>query len=334
MQVVNRAPGKHLAVPLKDKDGRDRLVAIVKYTYRVDRDGRVERDEDGREPLAVDEPNGEDVAKSSIKRPSDLFDEKPGTDVVLVGSAMPRGGASSVDVSLQMGGVSKIVRAHGLRAWQKGLLGGLKPGPALPIKAPVALMYELAWGGLDASDPEKPVGEPRNYVGRGVARDTSSLVDKPAAQLEMPGQTAGERGCVPASFGPIHRHWQPRARWAGTYDKAWEETRMPLLPRDFDARFNIAVPLDQHVDAPMFPDEPIAVLGATELGTWKFRLPGDAPRFSSLSGGKRHDHATHLDTVVIDAHEMKVELTWRACVPYVGKLESIDEVRIVNGARS
>lgn len=328
MQVTNRTPGKHLALPLKDKDGRDQVAVIVKYTYRVDADGRVERDPEGRDPLPIDEPNGEDPATSSIKRPSDLFDYKPGTDVVLIGAAMPRDGATSVDVSLEVGAIRKVVRAHGTRAWQKGLLGGLRPGPAMPIRAPVPLVYELAYGGLDLADPASPLGEPRNYVGRGVARDQARLVDTPAAQLELPGKPVGDRGCVPASFGPLHRHWEPRARFAGTYDDAWQRSRMPLLPRDFDARFNVCVPDDQHAMHPLRGDEPFVVLGATRSGAWRFRLPRDAPRFQSLAGGTRRNHATHLDTVVVDATEMVVECTWRACVPFVGKLESIDEIRV------
>ena len=144
MRVASRIPGKHLAVPVKDKNGRDQLVVIVKYTYRVDAHGRVERDDDGPEPRAVDEPNGEDPATSSIKRPSDLFDSKPGTDVLMVGEAQPRGGASQVDVTLRMGPIAKTVRAHGLRVWQKGVFrisGAVSPSLAAPTGPP-----KVAWG--------------------------------------------------------------------------------------------------------------------------------------------------------------------------------------------
>ncbi len=331
MNVANRTDAKHLALPIKDRDGRDQLVVIAKYTYRVDRHGVVERDDEGVEPSPVDVPNGEDPATSSIRRPSDLFDYKPGTDVILVGEAQPRGGATCVDVSLRMGPIAKTVRAHGLRVWQRGMFGGVSPGPAMPIRAPVPLVYELAWGGLDLSVPEKPLGEPRNYVGRGVARNPASLVDKPAAVLELPQSPLGERGNVPASFGAIHRHWQPRAAFAGTYDAAWEEARMPLLPRDFDPRFNVCVPHDQWSQVPLFGDEPVEVLGATPGAVWRFRLPREVLRFSSLQGGTRREHRTHLDTVLIDAAAMRVELTWRAAIPAPQKLEQLDEVRITSG---
>lgn len=328
MNVTNRTDGKHLALPMKDKDGNGRLVVIVKYTYRTTPRGALERDDDGPAPHPVDVPNGDDPAKSSIKIPSDVFDFKPGTDVVIVGDAHPRPGASHVDVMLRMGPIAKTVRAHGLRVWQRGMLGGLVPGPAMPLREPIPLIYELAWGGLDLSNPDKPLGEPRNYVGRGVTHNPGKLVNQPAAQLELAGKPLGERGNVPASFGAIHRHWEPRAMFAGTYDQAWTDTRMPLLPVDFDARFNVCVPHDQWAPTPLFADEPIEIAGATEDGIWRIQLPRDAPAFSSIIAGERRTHGTHLDTVLVDTRVRRVELTWRVSIPTPPKLELIDEVRI------
>jgi hypothetical protein len=288
----------------------------------------MELDTDGPDPHPIDVPNGEDAAKSSIKIPSDVFDFKPGTDVVVIADAHPRPGAAYTDVSLRMGPIAKTVRAYGLRVWQRGMLGGLTPGPAMPLRAPLSIMYELAWGGMDLSVPEKPLGEPRNYVGRGIARDVSKLVNEPAAQLELPNKPLGERGNMPASFGPIHRHWQPRVGFSGTYDKAWTDTRMPLLPSDFDARFNVCVPHDQWSPSPLFSNEPIELAGATEDGLWRVQLPREEPRFSSIIAGEQRTHGTHLDTVLIDARSRCVELTWRVSIAAPAKLELIDEVRI------
>jgi hypothetical protein len=324
VNVANRTHGKHLALPMKDKDGGDRVVVVLKSTWRVSPKSAIERDGAGPEPYAIDLPHGDDPAKSSLKRASDAFDFKPGTDVVLVGHAHARPGATFADVVLRMGPVDKTVRAHGLRVWQRSMLGGLKPGPALPLKAPVPLIYELAWGGVDVSKPDKPVGEPRNYLGRGVG----ARVDEQAPQLELARQPIGERGNVPAAFGPIHRHWQPRAAFAGTYDKAWSETRMPLLPADFDHRFHVSVPHDQWSPTPLVGDEPIEVLGATADGEFRARLPRFQPAFSSLVNGERRRHATHLDTVVIDTDARTIELTWRASVPAPSKRELLEEIRI------
>jgi hypothetical protein len=320
------------AVPIKDKDGRSLLVVISKYTFSVDPFGKVELDPDkGVDPYLVDEPNGADPGTSSIRKPSDLADEVPGTQVLLVGHAHPplRGSATHVDVSLRVGPIAKTVRAHGLRVWQKSSLAGVAPGPALPLREPVPLIYELAWGGMDRSDPEHPLGEPRNYVGRGVTRSPRSLLDQPAAQLEDPARPLDGRDPAPACFGAIHRHWQPRLSFAGTYDQRWQETKMPLLPDDFDPRFNVCVPADQWSLTPLRGDEPIEVLGATPEGAWRFALPRLSPGFSSWVDGQRRDHRTHLDTLLIDADAMRVEVTFHAAIPLPRKMEMLERVMLL-----
>jgi hypothetical protein len=329
--VSDTTQGSSLTAPTQDKEGREFLAVILKYSFFVDALGHATLlDEEQRADIdLVDTYNGEDPAKASIRRPSQLFESKPGTDVVLLGHAhAPRGNeATYVDVSLRIGSVQKTVRAHGFRVWQRGTLGGLAAGPARPIREPVPLIYELAWGGQDFSDPEKPVGEPRNYAGRGVAREPAALVGLAAAQLEYPASKAGN-GAVPAGFGPIHRHWQPRVSFAGTYDSIWQETRMPLLPGDFDTRFHVCVPEDQWCPVPLRGDEPVEVLGATPEGAWRFRLPRLAPGFSSVTLGQRAEHRTHLDTVLIDADTRRVELTWRAAVPLPRKWEMLERVLV------
>ncbi|WP_437483315.1 DUF2169 domain-containing protein [Sorangium sp. So ce1014] len=332
MNVQNATQGMSFAFPSKDKAGRDQLACVLKYTFAVGPTGRVELlGEGAAEVDLVDTYNGEDPAKSSIRRPSQLFDQKPGTDVVLIGSAYPprRGNATHVDVSLRFGPVRKTVRAHGVRAWMPSTFGGLSPGPARPIREPIPLIYELAWGGMDLTDPERPAGEPRNYVGRGVACDPESLVGQPAAQLEDPAHPLGGRNNTPASFGAIHRHWQPRASYAGTHDQAWIETRMPLLPEDFDPRFHVCVPHDQWSPTPLRGDEPCEIHGATPEGAWRFELPRLVPGFSSSIEGRVQDHRTHLDTVLIDAGAQRVELTWRAAVPLPRKYEMLERVRLI-----
>ena len=329
MEISNDTLGKALGVPIKLKDGRELLAVILKYTFAVSARGQVEPALDGPEPYLVDEYNGEDPSTSSIRKPSDLFDEKPGTDVLLVGHAHPPVGKKTfVDVGFSVGPMRKAVRVHGVRVWQAGTFGGLAPGPARPISEPIPLLYELAWGGMDMSDPARPLGEPRNYVGRGVARDARKLVGEPAAQIEAPESPLGRGDNVPAGLGAVHRHWQPRIAFAGTYDQAWKENKMPLPPDDYDPRFNISVPHDQWSPRPLQGDEPIEVTGATPEGLWRFQLPRLTPGFSSFLGEKRREHRTHLESILIDADAMRVELTFRAGVPLPPKYEQLRKVEV------
>ncbi len=323
-EVENRTRGKHVALPTSDKHGRDFYAIVLKYTAKIVSVRGVEMLDDGPLPYLVDECHGED-GKGSIRKPSDLCEFKPGTDVILLGHAHPPSlrQVNSVDVSLRVGPIQKTVRAFGLRAWRLATFGGLSAGTARPIVEPVPLVYELAWGGMDLSDPSKPIGEPRNYVGRGVVRDPKAHVDMPATQLEDP---SGAR--IPACFGAIHRHWQPRMQYAGTYDAAWMEAKMPLLPDDFDVRYHVTVPTDQWSPTPLFIDEPIEIVGATEEGVLRAQMPRLSPRFFATIEGARTEYPTHLDTLLIDADSRTIEATFRAAIPLPRKLQLIEEMEI------
>jgi len=329
-EIDDVTDGSSTAVPVKDKDGRSLLAVILKYTFQVDARGRVELIDDAPPPPLVDEYHGSDPASCSIRRPAQLFDYKPGTDVILVGHAHPPAGKAvkHVDVVMTVGPITKTVRAHGLRAWQQALRGGLTPGPARPMREPVPLLYELAWGGHDFSDPAHLISEPRNLLGRGVARNPRALVGEPAAQLEYPDNPIGHGDNIPACFGAIHRHWEPRARYAGTYDQAWQDDKMPLLPDDFDPRFHVAVPPNQWSPTPLRGDEPFEIQGATPEGLWRFQLPRISPGFSSFVGSKRAEHRTHLDCIFIDADAGRVELYWRAAILLPRKYQMLEAVTI------
>jgi hypothetical protein len=308
---------------MRDARGRERLVCVVTYTFAVSASGAAELVR-GTGPRLVDEHAGPDPATSSVRRPSDVFVEKPGTDVILLGHAHAPRGARSVDVALRVGPIDKAVRVHGPRVFVEATGGAVEPGPARAIEAPVPLVWERAWGGLDRSDPARPVGDPRNTLGRGVARDRRALVGTPAPDIEA---VAGPRA-APVGFAPLCRHWQPRLGFAGTYDADWQATRMPVAPVDYDPRFEVTVPRDQWSPTPLRGDEPVEVLGATGAGAWRFALPRLAPGFASFVDGRRSDHPTHLDTWIIDADEGRVELGFRAAIPLPVKYERLERVVI------
>jgi hypothetical protein len=332
VNVRNATAGKHLVVPMKDHEGRSILAVVVTFTFRLPEGGAPKLDEEApAEPVGADEPWDPEVPTSSIRRPSDLFAYAPGTEVLLVGHAHAREkGATETDVRLRFGPIDKTLVVHGLRAWKLGTFGGLSPGPARPIVEPVPLRWELAFGGVDRSDPARQRAEPRNDLGRGVARDPRTLVGQPAVQIESADAPLGKGAMTPAGFGALHRHWVPRRDFAGTYDEAWEQTRMPLLPRDFDPRFHVSAPDDQWSPSPLRSDEPLEVDGATAEGVLRARLPRVAVGVSSRVSGAVTDHRCPLGRVLVDGDKRRVELTFRASVPIPDKLERLDDIRIVD----
>src|SRR6185312_7848826 len=112
----------------------------------------------------------------------------------------------------------------------------------------IPLIYERAFGGWDrrSEDANEHRCEMRNPAGVGFRdRSLGGDDDLVLPNLEHPDHPFRSYGDAPppAGFGFIAPNWQPRLALAGTFDVAWDRTRKPLLPKDFDRRFfNAASP--------------------------------------------------------------------------------------------
>jgi hypothetical protein len=306
---------------LMAKDG-ERLVLIVKATLtRPPRETVIELvpPEERRGIRGQDVPWA-DPEKSSIKYPSDLCLTKPGTDVIVVAAAHALGGkpVPSFDAGVRVGPLEKTLRIFGLRVWEAN-------GSALSAPRPttgVEVRYDYAWGGLDVSDPAKPMEEPRNPVGMGIARDLSTLTHKPGPMIEDPADliASARTRPPPAGLGAIGRHWEPRRGFQGTYGASWLEQRAPLLPLDHDDRANLCASPGLTAVPPLAGGEEVALLNLTPGGgTVTFRLPRMRIQVVLHAPGRDPETLTpYLDTVLIDTvrvpetSDVVVELVWRA----------------------
>jgi hypothetical protein len=313
-------------LPMSDRHGRDVVVVVAKLAFESGAAGLVPGDAD----IRITDVYRGDEHRSSLRFPSDAVDEKPGTDVLLLGTAQPSGSSTHVDVSLRVETgkrtLNKVIRVYGPRVWQAGPLG-VVPGPSARL-APTPLVYELAFGGADESDPAKPLVDWRNPSGRGVARDSTRLVGQPAPQLEDPRAPLSARKPAPAGFGPIAPHWEPRSDYAGTHDDRWSRERAPVRPVDFDPRHNCCAPADLWSELPLCGGEAIEIIGATPGAPWRFLVPEVAPRICSVIAKGEREHATHLDTLLIDADSQRIELSWRASIAIPKKSQALERVLV------
>jgi hypothetical protein len=320
---------------LDDRSGRQVLVVIAKMTFQVGLAGEIAVAARPSPVRDEDEWLGEPLA-SSLRYPSDLVPEKPGTDVLLLGTALPPAdrAVTSIDVRLlvadQRNPIQKTARVHGPRVYAAGLTGVIPGAPAR--LAPTPLVWELAYGGTDRSDPGDTLVEVQNPIGTGVARERFALAGRAAPPLEDPAHPLTSRAPEPACFGPIPAHWAPRALFAGTFDERWRRDRAPLPPADRDPRFYCSAPAGQWSSVPLLGDEPVEILGVTPSGRWIFQLPRYAPVFSCIVRGAAQSCATHLDTLLIDADLGRVELTYRTRIAVQRKVQAIDRVTIVESA--
>lgn len=311
-----------------DKNGARRWVVVVKATFDIESDGSTKLADEQVPPVLVPEFLGKD-GESSLKYDTELTNDKPGTDVVLHGTAHAPGGrpVSKLDVELRVNAQRKVLRVFGDRLWERELSGEVVPGPTKPFVT-MPIVYERAYGGYDKSnpDPAKQKLFGPNPVGVGVVLDRSKLIGTPAPNIEHPTVTGrAERA---AGFGPIACHWQPRVRYAGTYDGKWFKERKPLLPDDFDPRYHMCAPEDQQF-IPHLRDVEIELTNLTPSGRLLFRLPKIYLTFEThFSRGEPAQHRAKLHTVTIEADKPRVMLAYHTSLACHHRYDDIDDTLI------
>ncbi len=116
LQFRNDSPFSGTILLLQDPAGVDSLYTVIKATFAIRPFLALA---DTQVPIAVEPEYHGDPDASSLKVPSDISLMKPGTDVLLIGSAYAPGGRSTthVDVSLAVASIRKTVRVFGDRSW-------------------------------------------------------------------------------------------------------------------------------------------------------------------------------------------------------------------------
>lgn len=307
---------------LLDKDG-EKLVTIVKATFEQEADGSFEAavPERVRGVRAADVPWGKPEIPS-IAYPADVCLRKAGTDVVVVAKAYAPANkvVTQFDVLVQVASIKKTLRIFGPRVWTQGGGGLTKPGPVSEVE----MRYDNAFGGVDDGDPANLLEEAKNPVGTGMVRDGAALTHKGAPCIEdVELLIAGFRTRPPpAGIGPIGRSYEPRRKYAGTYDKTWLESRAPLPPDDFDDRFNNCASPGMTLATPLQGGEEVALMGLVPGGgPLKFTVPKVPLEITFQARGKEPVVVRPaLDTLLIDLLDpgpekpLAFEMTWRASV--------------------
>jgi hypothetical protein len=329
LQLKNETPFKATMLMLPDPDGVDSVYAIVKGTFAIGE--RLELAEE-QLPLTLKDEFYDEPQNSSVKLPADTSLIKPGTDVLMHGTAWAPDGEPTIEmrVSLNVANIEKTVIVTGDRIYS---------GPGATISAPepfesIPLVWERAFGGTDhlKDDPTKGDGMAANPVGTGF-RISNGV--KPIDGMKVPNvelekervQTIRDRP-TPAGFAALGPNYQPRLSFVGTYDEEWEQSRSPFLPKDFDSRFFHSAPADQIVADYLNGDETVRITGATPNGQLEFQLPGIVPEITYTMANQPHVTPVHLDTVLIEPDEMRVSLVWRTVLQVDKKVLQVSEVAI------
>ncbi|WP_250475597.1 DUF2169 domain-containing protein [Caballeronia sp. GAFFF1] len=300
-------------LPIIDREGADARIVIVKAAYDICPGEELKPSQSPCEVRMGDVMWGPPEIPD-IRLPADYGLLKRGTDFVLAGHAMPPllRAQASAEVVLMVAGRVKRLRVWGPRLWHRAPRG-VVPGASLALTA-TPLAWSRAYGGLDLSDPARPLEEARNPVGSGIARDHAMLVGKPAPQIEALGVPIGVAGgrYEPAGCAPIGRSYAPRRLTMGTYDAGWLKSVYPARPADYREEHENCAPPDLIFDPPLQGGERITAAGVHASAELGFRLPRWRIAIDALIDGALVQRRPALDTVVMDSDALVVEMVWRA----------------------
>ena len=317
-----------LTVPFHDHRGVDVVVVLAKATFvkrgstlvLADEQMPVRLSDVPTDPSAVEEGR-----ESSLRYPSDVGGERPGADIVVVGSAISPRPVTSVDVAVRAPGRQMSLRVHGERVFYKGALG-LEIGPSAVFER-AEITYERAYGGTSR---DGSIIDWRNPAGRGVHAKANELDGTPAPCIEDPAHPLeGARAAIPVGFGAIAMWWLPRRNLMGTADAAWQAERMPLPPLDFDPRFYQVAHPSLQMERPLQAGDVIAAHGLCQEGLFQITVPelhliAHLRRTSAPAVSVR----LILDTALVEPEQSRVELTFRRVVPLGRGATLLREVRL------
>ena len=322
-----------------EPSGRELLVVVAKGTFRIPPpdapDGIVLHE--AQLPLVMADTFTGAPGLSAPVYEVDFAPRKPRCDILFLGSAYAPGGrpTSRVEVGLRVGNWSKTFAVVGPRQWECGMAGVGSTPPGVFVRRPIS--YDVAFGGVDLlhEDPAQHAAFMANPVGRGFHRHmrVEWVEGRPLPATEEIDHAvrAPDGNYRPMALGPVGRGWDPRHRFAGTYDDAWRQKHFPFLPPDFDEQYFQAAPLDQQVPLDHFRNGPVEVLMAnlTPDGLTRFTIPHlVAPVHVFTRDGEREDHTATLDTVVIEPDEGRFSLTWRMTRPLKKDIFEVAQVMV------
>ncbi len=330
MDVDNATPFAADRLVLFDRSGREALVAVVKATYDL-RNGRDPESAEEQDPIVPADRYAGEPGKSGMVAEGELVAPKPSTDVLLSAHALaPKRGTRAMRVEIRVGNRHQSANVYGDRVWISSLGFDRISKPEVFDRIP--LVWERAFGGTDTTPAQEKHHEwwPENPVGMGffAAKSKRNVEGEPVPNVEHPATPyRGHRDRPPSvGFLPVAPVWEPRRRFAGTYDEAWMEARAPLLPDDFDERFRLTAPRGLRGEGYLRGGERCEVAGTTRAGTLRFALPRDRPTVRLVFPKGSLGVAMNLDTVHVDTDRMRLHLVWRGA-HVVGA--RVDALRIV-----
>jgi len=323
--ATNITPFQGQAIEHRFYNGHAYDCLFIKATFMLTHDGVLKPLINQPAFVVNDVFEGNDE-RTALVYPSDIIPFKPGTDLIVTGSAKPPGGKPAqrwlAGVAVYRTGqtasvLQKTVQLTGPRLWKYGLLPGWHLSEIEPASA-VRLSYALAYGGATDGPWEKerdihwpnPFG--RGYFGRSQP-DPALAYPAPQILATKAGAPRWLARLESVGLSPMAGIQQARLQFAGTYDRRWEQEVKPNIPLDMKLDFWNTVPQDQVAHPYLSGGEQIRTVGLfpADDGVCNFTLPNYQVIAVPLRGEDKLDALDmDLDTVVLDLDKRHVTLRW------------------------
>jgi len=311
-EINNKTPFASEGSFKYDHTGKNTWIVIIKAGFDILPGNEIKTAEDQPEILRSPEYNFE-PGISSIKHDIDFIIDKPATDVILNGSAIAPSNkpVKKLEVGLKLGQhINKKLIVTGDRVWRNDILG--TKSLTIPF-AKMPIVYERAFGGTDITHKKQSKHGciKENPVGTGFARKSANLKGQKVPNIE-------NKKCViknqAAGFGAIAAHWEPRASFAGKFNKKNSNSEPISFNKDFDLRYNQQAPLDQQVKGYLTGKEQITLKNLHKDSSLSFKLPDIKPICLIRFDMSYIEKKPNLHTVIIEPDDNKLVMVWHTAI--------------------
>ncbi|MDB4985157.1 MAG: hypothetical protein JWN04_335 [Myxococcaceae bacterium] len=323
LQLKNQTMFKGALATFPNAKGIDTIYVVITATF--DLWPRLAVSEQQLGPVLSDEYY-DDSGASSMRYAGELHLGKPTTDVIVVGHARALEGkpVPELGVGVRVAERKKVARVFGDRHWSGVHVTRPAPFSEMP------LVYERAFGGVLELKGGQSIAEERNPLGKGLSlsRRCPALGDA-MPNIEDARLTLSEGARPdPVGFGCISPAWLPRRTFAGTFDEAWQRTRAPYLPDDFQARYFSCASEGLVFDRYLQGGEPVTLMGMSQRGTVSTVIPTLKLDTTFVLAGTKHPRPNHLQTVLIEPDDNRMRLTFHTEFPCDKKVLQVDAAEI------
>jgi len=320
MKLVNETPFQAGWNAGFQSDGREVVVVVAKATYNfTSESGQGPVISVEQVPLLETDVFGEDPAFDAPLAENDFGLYKPACDVLVRGCAYAPHGrpTKEVPVGIRVASCTKSFVVVGPRVWQRSALATRKTSSKAFIEQEIS--YNTAFGGTDIhpGDPSRILSFSPNPVGTGFCAFDENIDQMPLPTSEETSNRVTDPSgkYKPMALGPVGRNWDPRYKFAGTYDDEWLQEKVPLLPDDFNNLYYQAAPADQQIPHPQ-GGEPIVLVNLSPEGRIQTSIPQEGVYVTFITkAGDLAPIAANLDTIVLDTQANRMCLTWRCSRP-------------------